>query len=607
MGDYIKKPLDEYVSRLVQCWQISQPLHIRHLSIVRDTVLKGKTQIYMYYTYENFKKLVEGGTGFWEAVTTIPSEVKIGKNIAAALDAKPDVDEYGFPKLEANQFQGLHDDATLEECVSALKVNPLHISVNDPVIVVHPDGTHGKQYSDRSRSAFINLNLGVWYKSYQQHSVSIGNGSRPKKATSTPSQAASARAQVTEPQKVVLSIPSGSVSIESHEEKLAMSKPSVEPARGREVGSQIQRRRNPKKLDSKPVGRPRKWPKTGIPANFDTLTPDEVELLFQSQEMFEKYELVRIEKEIVRRIDDGENAVIVAYEVLAEWDNSRKQEGELPLPKTSKAQVLHDFAGEPEPELDLDEARLKGRPKKDTRYRPSMAAHTYFVPALQKQAHPRLERKDPEEGPSILPTRTRRRGKGVSGLESMIYLPSIAAHSWPYVPLPSLAMEISAADRLQNSTKRKQGRPAKPKQLPGPHFNYLPSVAAHSSSCLPLDTLSMTRAGQKRKRTVNTLLENDQEHKRSLQYKYLPSIVAHSGSFLPPDATDLVRAGQKRNTVAYMVSEHDEHHTPPNLSSPVTQRPRIVPAHEASLGTSNDVPRLGKIHVKNLPTAIGHN
>ena len=144
MGDHVKKPLDEYVSRLVQSWQISQPLHIRHLSIVRDTVLKGKTQIYKYYTYENFKKLVEGGTGFWEAVTTIPSEVTIGKDVAASLNATPNVDEYGFPRLEENLFQGRHNGATLDECVLALKVDPLHICASDPVLRKQADGIYGK-------------------------------------------------------------------------------------------------------------------------------------------------------------------------------------------------------------------------------------------------------------------------------------------------------------------------------------------------------------------------------------------------------------------------------------------------------------------------------
>ena len=144
MGDHVKKPLDEYVSRLVQSWQISQPLHIRHLSIVRDTVLKGKTQIYQYYTYENFKKLVEGGTGFWEAVTTIPSEVTINSDVAASLNATPNVDEYGFPRLEETLFQGRHNDATLDESVSALKFDPLHICASDPVLRKQADGSYGK-------------------------------------------------------------------------------------------------------------------------------------------------------------------------------------------------------------------------------------------------------------------------------------------------------------------------------------------------------------------------------------------------------------------------------------------------------------------------------
>ena len=144
MGDHVRRPLDDCVSRIVDSWQISQPLHLRHLSIVRDTVLKGKTQIYIYYTYENFKKLVDSGKGFWEAVETVPSGVKIGKNVAAALDAKPDVDEYGFPRLDEKQFQGRQNEATLEECVSALQVDPLHISANDPVLRKLADGSFGK-------------------------------------------------------------------------------------------------------------------------------------------------------------------------------------------------------------------------------------------------------------------------------------------------------------------------------------------------------------------------------------------------------------------------------------------------------------------------------
>ena len=142
-GEGVRRVTEDYVSRLVECWQLSQPLHLRHLSIVRDTLLRGKSQIYVYYTYENFKKLVEAGTGFWEAVTSVPDTVRQGSNVAASLSEAPDVDEYGFPKLDENQFQGRHNDATLGECVSALNVGTFRLNMNDPFLQKRVDGTSG--------------------------------------------------------------------------------------------------------------------------------------------------------------------------------------------------------------------------------------------------------------------------------------------------------------------------------------------------------------------------------------------------------------------------------------------------------------------------------
>ena len=367
-----------------------------------------------------------------------------------------------------------------------------------------------------------------------------------------------------------------------------MSKPpGVVSADGRVLGSRIQRRKQVRKPGSKPRGRPRKYPKTGIPANFDTMTPDKVDYLLHSQGMFEKYEIVKIEKEIVRRIEDGEDAAKVAYEVLAECDHSRKQDGELPLPKSSRAQVLHNFAGELLPGPDPDEAKSKGQHRKDSQYRPSMAAHTCSVSALLEQNPRDPEWKDPEEGPPLLPTRTRRRGQDVSGLESKMYLPSVAAHSWPYVRPPPSAIETSTADVGHNSAKRRQGGPAKPEQLPGPQVKYPPSIAGQSGSFLPLDTLSVAGAGQKRKRSTNIPTKGDEESTVPLQYRYLPSIAAHSGSFLPLDALHVARAGQKRKRTAYVLLQHDEHLTTRSSSSAATQDPCIVPARKDLLGSSN--------------------
>ena len=388
-----------------------------------------------------------------------------------------------------------------------------------------------------------------------------------------------------------MSTPLGAVSPKTHivepeEDAVSMSLGRV-PVNGRALGSQVQRRKHARKPDSKPLGRPRKYPKTGIPANFDTMTPVEVEYLSHSQEMFEKYEIVKIEKEIVRRIEEGANAAIVAYEVLAECDNSRKRERELPLPKTSRAHILHNFAGEPLPELDPHEAKPKSRQKKDARYRPSIAAHTYYNPTSRKQNSPGPESKDAEERPPLLPPRTRRREQVVLSLRSENYLPSVAAHSWPDIPPPSSAIESSAADVLHDITKRKQNRAAQPKQLSGPCSNNLPSVAAQSASGLQLHMLSIAKAGQKRKRTARIQIEDDEQRTVPIQYRYLPSIAAHSGSYLPLDTPKVAGAEQKRKRIALALSQHDEHHTTPSAFSATTQNLCIVPTPGALLGASN--------------------
>ena len=436
----------------------------------------------------------------------------------------------------------------------------------------------------------INVDLGVVYKGLQQHPVDIGNKSGPKKAASALSQATSNKAIAVEPQRTALPTPLGTASTKAHvlegEKAVAASEPGAVLVGGDLVEAQIQKRKRVRKPDSKARGRPRKYPKTGIPANFDTMTPDEVDFLFHSQEMFEKYEIVKIEKEIVRRIEHGENAVTVAYEVLATCENSRKQDGELPLPTASRAQVLHNFAGEPTPEPDPYEAKHKGQIRRDTRYQPSMAAHTYFVPGSQKPALSKRTGRKLGEAPPILLTRTRRRGQRVSDLESRVYLPSVAAHSWPYICPPSLATDIWTAGASQNKINHQKGRLDEAKQLPGLHFRNLPSIAAHSGSCLLPDTLFQVKIGQKRKRTPNIPLENNEIldlHDLPPRYKYLPSIAAHSKPISPPNAS----LGEKRQRTASMLSRHDEHYATPSKLSTPTQETRNMPAREALIRESN--------------------
>ena len=144
-GEHVRKPQDEYLSRLSDHWQLSQPLSLRHLSIVRDETQKGKTKLFIYYTFEHFKELVETGRRVWKAVTMKGNSVTYGFDLSSSLDAVPQLDEYGFPMLESDLFQGRNNDATLPECVSANRVYGFNLASGDPVLKRHADGTFGRR------------------------------------------------------------------------------------------------------------------------------------------------------------------------------------------------------------------------------------------------------------------------------------------------------------------------------------------------------------------------------------------------------------------------------------------------------------------------------
>lgn len=127
-GGLVKRPLEYQLGRLVDQWQISQPPHLRHLAIIRDTAMNKSVAHFIHYSYKNFKDLVDSGKASWEAVETISETKKKGKNKAAAVTSEPDLDEYGFPKLQANLFQGTHNDAAPFECALAVKIRPLFVT-----------------------------------------------------------------------------------------------------------------------------------------------------------------------------------------------------------------------------------------------------------------------------------------------------------------------------------------------------------------------------------------------------------------------------------------------------------------------------------------------
>ncbi|KAL8996491.1 MAG: hypothetical protein Q9169_004000 [Polycauliona sp. 2 TL-2023] len=150
MGSFIGRPVEYHISRLVEMWQVSQPLHLRHLSIIRDSAMTNGIPHYIHYSYENFKRMVEQGKAAWELVMTITKEHVQLKDVAA-IEAQPDLDDGGFPKIAVASFQGRHRDASLPDCSRAVDIIEPLLTAGDPR-VVHVKGNEWTLKNDIAQS-----------------------------------------------------------------------------------------------------------------------------------------------------------------------------------------------------------------------------------------------------------------------------------------------------------------------------------------------------------------------------------------------------------------------------------------------------------------------
>lgn len=143
-GGFFRRPLENTLSRLVECWQVSQPPHLRHLALVRDTALSKTVTHYVHYSAKNFKKLVDSGAASWEAVEFVPKDSKSEKITVPPVDAVPQLDEYGLHPVDPSADFIKKGDATLRECVAAAKPADYLLTSSDPVAVLLPGGAHSK-------------------------------------------------------------------------------------------------------------------------------------------------------------------------------------------------------------------------------------------------------------------------------------------------------------------------------------------------------------------------------------------------------------------------------------------------------------------------------
>ena len=108
VGAFFSRPTDHIIERLVNHWELSQPLHLRHLGLIRDAAQSGKIGYYVHYTHGAFQTKVDRGEAVWNAVQTLQIP-----------DTVSEMDMYGFNAVDVSQFYGAANNAVLRDCAQA--------------------------------------------------------------------------------------------------------------------------------------------------------------------------------------------------------------------------------------------------------------------------------------------------------------------------------------------------------------------------------------------------------------------------------------------------------------------------------------------------------
>ncbi|KAL9582984.1 MAG: hypothetical protein Q9212_002980, partial [Teloschistes hypoglaucus] len=478
IGSFFRRPTENLLSRLVDLWQISQPLHLRHLGIVRDTALTNTIPHYVHYSFGNFKKLVDEGKAQWEPVMTITKDHKYFKNVAA-IDAEPDLDVNGFPKLPDSLFQGRHNDASLDDCIRGINA-PLPQSSLNPQVKKFKDGSWGLQQGVQLLDT------------------------RPRKVSKR------------------------ALSVIDHEDR---PQPQVYKRRKIEKGQS---------LLVGAAGRGRKYQTDGLPANFEKLPPTQRLRIQRSQRAAELYKKSKIVAEIKARLEDGEDRYRATADVLTLAIAQYRESGQEPLWITMEGIRSDTLAPVL---LALEGSRTtvcRGQDKvKNSNFFASIVAHSRPLRPIERQSICDIFRSR-IECLQMVRIEGRAQNMGLSGRpdqETMSVGDGIAQNvlkagegqpladaelggTIDAAPSP-LTQKKGTGPRKKKETVRRRGRPkATPHTKSGKSAcdmslaaqamadRYLPSVAAH---LLPLGPTGLADAGtssRKRKRSVGPAPES---------------------------------------------------------------------------------------------------
>ncbi|KAJ5537083.1 hypothetical protein N7513_010269 [Penicillium frequentans] len=177
-GIFYKRPSENMVHRLTDCWQISQPPHLRHLALVRDSDVHKTIIHYVHYSARNFATKVIEGTAFWEAVQFPVKNHKSLKTELPRVDAPAELDQYGLPHNNIPVGMMKNGNVSLFEGLASCKPADYSLTRKDPMSVLQADGSYRVQPGHS-----------VPLEGLQRSGVKLNNGKgrprgRPSKATS---------------------------------------------------------------------------------------------------------------------------------------------------------------------------------------------------------------------------------------------------------------------------------------------------------------------------------------------------------------------------------------------------------------------------------------
>ena len=161
--NFYKRATELNRHRLTELWEKSQPSSLRHLAVIRDVTVDKKSRIYLYRSLSNFELAVKNGETSWHAVG--------GEHKPKELE----LDEWGFPELNANEFlsaqdfisssskevNSAHEDGRLASDASLKNLNTTTFSQNNAQTQRKASAKHPRKRlfgSEESPAASLNPN-----------------------------------------------------------------------------------------------------------------------------------------------------------------------------------------------------------------------------------------------------------------------------------------------------------------------------------------------------------------------------------------------------------------------------------------------------------------